>query len=82
VGRKPTSIRYDVPSGGGNVTLKVYDVSGRIVQTLVDAVQSAGRKTVRWTGTNERGERVGTGIYFYRMEAPGFVQTKKMVLLR
>jgi hypothetical protein len=77
-----TTVRYDVPSGGGRVTLRVYDVSGRIVQTLVDAVQSAGRKTVRWTGTNERGERVGTGIYFYRMEAPGFVQTKKMVLLR
>jgi hypothetical protein len=77
-----TTIRYDVPLGGGKVTLKVYDVSGRIVQTLVDAVQSAGQKTARWIGTNERGERVATGIYFYRMEAAGFVKTRKMVLLR
>jgi hypothetical protein len=77
-----TTIRYDVPAGGGHVTLKVYDVSGRVVQTLVDAVQSAGQKTARWEGRNGRGERVATGIYLYRMEAPGFVETKKMVLLR
>ena len=64
------------------MTLEVYDVSGRIVQTIVDAVQSAGQKTARWAGTNERGERVATGIYFYRMEAPGFVKTRRMVLLR
>lgn len=77
-----TTIRYDVPTGGGKVTLRVYDVSGRLMKALVDEVQSAGQKSARWDGKNERGESVASGIYFYRMEVPGFVLTKKMVLLR
>jgi hypothetical protein len=77
-----TVIRYDVPAAGGKVTLRVYDVSGRLVQTLVDAMQTGGQKTALWNGTNERGERLATGIYFCRMEAPGFVETRKMVFLR
>lgn len=57
--------------------VRVHNVSGRLVRTLVDAMQSAGQKSVQCEGRSERGERVATGIYFYRMEAPGFVQTKK-----
>jgi hypothetical protein len=77
-----TAIRYDVPAGGGNVTLKVYDVGGRLVRTLVDGFEAAGRKTVAWHGQNDRGEMVATGVYFYRMTAPGFERTRKMVLLK
>ena len=77
-----TVIRYDVPVGGGRVTLKIYDVAGRLVRTLVDGVEASGEKRVTWYGRNNRGSRVATGVYFYRMTGPGFTKTRKMVLLQ
>jgi hypothetical protein len=77
-----TTVYYDVPAGGGNVSMRVYDVSGRLVRTLVDGHQSEGSRSVTWDGTGDRGQSVASGIYFYRMSAPGFTETKKMVLLR
>jgi hypothetical protein len=77
-----TVIRYDVPSGGGNVALRIYDVRGRLVRTLVDGTRTAGEKSVVWDGRNSRGARVATGVYFYRMRAPGYEKTRKMILLQ
>jgi hypothetical protein len=77
-----TLIRYDVPVGGGKVTLRIYDVRGRLVRTLVDALQSPGEKWVVWYGRDNRGAGVATGVYFYRMTGPGYEMTKKMVLVR
>jgi parallel beta-helix repeat protein len=77
-----TVIRYDVPGAGADVTIVVYDVTGRRVATLVDGYQSGGRKLVTWNGRNNHGNRVATGLYFYRMTAPGFEMTKKMLLLQ
>jgi VCBS repeat-containing protein len=77
-----TVIRYDVPAGGGRVTLRVYDVAGRMVRTLVDGLETSGEKRVTWNGRNDHGSLVSTGVYFYRMTAPGFEMTKKMVLLQ
>jgi len=76
-----TTIRFDVPSDG-MVTLRVYDADGRLVRTLVDAVQKAGEKLVSWDGTNEGGQRVASGVYFCLMKAPGFANARKIVLLR
>jgi hypothetical protein len=75
-----TEIRYDVPSNG-RVTLEIYDVSGRMVRRLVDDVQSPGPKFVTWKGDDDRGHRVATGVYFYRLTAPGFQRTLKMTLV-
>jgi M6 family metalloprotease-like protein len=77
-----TTIHYDVKAGGGQVSLRVFDVSGRVVRTLVDGHQTEGARSITWNGTNDRGQSVASGIYFYRMMAPGFTETKKMVLLR
>ena len=77
-----TLIRYDVPVGGGEVTLRIYNVAGRLVRTLVDGPQAAGENRVTWNGRNDYGSSVATGVYFYRMTAPGFEMTKKMVLLQ
>jgi hypothetical protein len=77
-----TTIRYDVARRGGVVTLQVFDVSGRLVRTLVDQAQGEGYKDVTWDGRNEAGQPVATGMYFYRLSAPGFTQTRKMVLLK
>jgi hypothetical protein len=77
-----TVIRYDVPPGGGHVTVRIYDVAGRLVRTLVDANETAGEKWITWDGRTSWGERSATGVYFYRMTAPGFEMTKKMVLIQ
>ena len=77
-----TVIRYDVPAGGATVQLVVFDVLGRHVRTLVDGFETAGRKRVTWDSRNAGGHRVATGVYFVRMQAGSFVQTRKMVLLK
>jgi hypothetical protein len=77
-----TMIGYDVPAGGGHVTLRIYDVGGRLVRTLVDGAETPGRKTVTWEGRNNRGQQVATGVYFYRMTAPGFEKTRKMIMIK
>jgi hypothetical protein len=77
-----TVIHYDVPAGGGKVSIRIYDVEGRLVRTLVNSTKSAGHKTITWYGRDNRGEAVASGIYFYRMTAPGFEKTRKMILLK
>jgi hypothetical protein len=77
-----TTIRYAVRLGGGHVSLQVFDVSGRLVCTLLKEYQTEGYKSIVWDGVNDRGLQVASGIYFYRMYAPGFSATRKMVLLR
>jgi hypothetical protein len=54
----------------------------RLVRTLVNGVPAAGRKTVAWDGLNDAGITAATGIYLYRLTGPGFVQTRKMMLLK
>jgi hypothetical protein len=77
-----TTIHYDVPDGGGDVTLQIYDVSGRLVRTLVNGYEPSGARAVSWNGRNDHGHPMASGIYFYRMTAPGFSEMKKMILLR
>jgi flagellar hook assembly protein FlgD len=60
----------------------VYNAKGELVATVVDREMTEGRKEVVWTATNDHGATVASGIYFYRLVAGEFVQTKKMVLLR
>jgi hypothetical protein len=77
-----TTIRLVVPDGGARVTLRVYDVEGRLVRTLIDGHRRAGPDAVVWDGTDAAGNRAATGLYFYRLESTGFAQTRKMVLLK
>lgn len=77
-----TVIRYDVPRGGGTVTLRIYDVTGRLVREFIDESGAPGRKHVVWDGRTARGEPATTGVYFYRLSASGFTETKKMLLLK
>jgi hypothetical protein len=77
-----TTIRYTLAEGGP-VALRVYDVAGRAVKTLVDdAGVAAGEHIVRWNGDNDTGAAVASGVYFYRIEAGPYVETRRMVLLR
>ncbi len=75
-----TEIRYDLPSDC-RVTLEIYDILGRKLVTLVDEYQEAGCKAARWNGKNENGLEISSGVYFYKLRAGNFSDTKKMVLL-
>lgn len=71
-----TVIDYEL-AARGNATLKVYDVTGKLVATLVDGEAPSGQHEVLWEA---RG--VSSGIYFYRLEVGDFVQTRKMILIK
>jgi hypothetical protein len=77
-----TTIEYSI-ARPGRVTLRVYNVAGQLVRTLVDEPQEPGRvRSVRWDGRNNAGNTVSSGVYLYQLEAPGYVRTKKMVVLK
>jgi hypothetical protein len=76
-----TTISFDLPAKA-KVSLKVYDVAGRLIRTLTDREWAAGRHSISWDGHNESGASVASGVYFYRLESKDFSGTKKMVLLR
>jgi subtilisin family serine protease len=71
-----TSIRYSLVNGG-YVRLDVYNVRGQRLVTLVDENQTAGFKSVDWNASG-----VASGVYFYRLQAPDFVQTRKMTVMK
>jgi hypothetical protein len=78
-----TTIRYSIKEPG-RVTLRIYDTAGRLVRTLVDKTQSPRPEgfTVTWNGKNKSGDPVSSGVYFYKLIAKNFSQTKKMALLK
>jgi len=71
-----TMIRYTIPERT-HVVVKVFDILGKEVATLVDEVQDAGRRSVRFNASGR-----ASGLYFYRLEAQGFVEVRKMLLLK
>ena len=76
-----TSISYDLASEG-LVSIKIHDLRGTLVKTLVNDVQPSGYKTIKWDGTNDRGQKVSAGLYLYRIDAEDFTDTKKMAFLK
>jgi hypothetical protein len=76
-----TAIRYTL-SGEQRVTLSIYDANGRLVRTLTDGLQSHGPHVAQWNGTDNNGNAVGSGVYFYKLDAGKFTESRKMVLLK
>lgn len=76
-----TSIRFALPKAS-HVELAVYNLLGQRVATVVDGRMDAGHHAVIWEGRNEGGQQVASGVYFYRLRAGDFNQSKKMVLLK
>ncbi|MFH1277901.1 MAG: M20/M25/M40 family metallo-hydrolase [Candidatus Eisenbacteria bacterium] len=76
-----TTLRFHLPSTT-RVELHVFNSGGRLVRTLVDGNREAGDHAVVWTGDDDGGRDVPSGVYFYRMKADRFTETKKMVLVR
>jgi hypothetical protein len=76
-----TSIRFVLPQTQ-RVTLSVFDSQGKLVNVLVDEVRGSGPHEVEWTGTDLLGNRVSSGVYFYRLDAGDFRMSRKMLLLK
>ncbi len=76
-----TTIRYHLLRAGP-VALTVLDVAGRSVRTLASGFQKAGTYSVNWDARDSRGKQVPRGVYFYRLDAPGFRSVKKAVVAR
>jgi hypothetical protein len=76
-----TTIEYSVEKDS-EVDLSIYDVRGRIVKTLVRGYKKAGSYEVVWNGYDRNGREVSSGVYFYRMKAGSYKETRKLVLLR
>jgi hypothetical protein len=76
-----TEISFSLPQTS-KVELTVYNVLGRKVNTLVNSELEAGVHTITWDGTDYDGEKVASTMYFYRLQAGSFTETKKMLLLK
>ncbi len=76
-----TSIAYTVPSSGGAVEMTIYDVNGREVRTLVNETMNPGDRLAYWDGLDNAGERVGSGVYFARLNVDGLTACGMLVVL-
>jgi hypothetical protein len=76
-----TTIRYNMPAPG-MVTLKVFDINGRLINTLVNGQNPQGMHRIIWDGTDMNGNKLSSGIYFYQIETPHQNETAKMVLIK
>ncbi len=79
--RGTTTIRYALGKREP-MTIRIYDVAGRLVKTLVNEARPEGFQTVIWDGTNQVGQRVASGVYYYRMKTATRHFSRKIVLLR
>ncbi|HAY34599.1 MAG TPA: FlgD immunoglobulin-like domain containing protein [Ignavibacteria bacterium] len=77
-----TTIKYTIPEKG-NVSLNIYDVSGKLVRSLLSSEQNPGSYSLVWNGTDNINSNVSSGIYFYTLNLDGNIsKTKKMILIR
>ena len=76
-----TEIKYAIPEAG-HVKIMVFNILGQNVRNLVDKEQSVGQYSVVWDGKDTNGETVASGVYFYRIKANEFSETRKMLLLK
>jgi len=77
-----TTIQYEIPAGGAEVKVEVFDVAGRRVVTLVDGFEPEGTQKVTWNGLNDAGRKMPSGVYFYRLVGSEFQAMEKMLLLK
>ena len=76
-----TSIAYELPEAV-QVKLAIFNLVGQKVRGLVEEFKTAGRYDVRWNGKDDFGRDVGSGVYFYNLEAGAYSTTRRMLLIR
>ncbi len=76
-----TRINFELPHNA-QVELKIIDLNGRVVKTLINDMRDAGAHNITWDGTNEFGEDVPTGVYLYQLRTDDFTAAKKLLLVK
>ncbi len=76
-----TNIRFEIPAAG-KVSVKIYNIRGQLIKSLISGQYPAGEHTVKWDGINDRGQRVSSGIYIYRLQTGNQTKMKKMLLIK
>jgi flagellar hook assembly protein FlgD len=76
-----TRISFSVERGG-RTTLRIFDIAGRLVATLLDQNLPAGSHSITWRGLDSRNRQVASGVYFYELRSGADVLTRSMVLLK
>jgi len=77
-----TTIPYAVPAPGGQVSIRIYNVQGQLVRTLVEETADPGYHATLWEGCDNRGQPVASGVYFVEMLAPEFKATRKLLIVK
>lgn len=79
-----TTIQFSMPEGAGaqRLRLEIFNLRGQLVNTLADGIYEPGNYQVQWQGEDSQGNRVTSGVYFYRLSTPQFKVTRKMVILK
>jgi hypothetical protein len=81
-----TRLRYAIPGQPGgppvDVRLEIFDAGGKLVRHLVRGRETPGTHGAVWDGRDDQGHRVGSGVFFYRLQAAGETETRKMVVLK
>jgi photosystem II stability/assembly factor-like uncharacterized protein len=80
-----TTIKFSVPEGrkdGSRVTLKIYNLRGQLIRTLVDAPRQGGTYSVQWDGKTDSGTESSSGIYIYRISVSDHIASRKMILVK
>lgn len=75
-----TWINYSIPESS-KVVLNIYNIRGELISTLHNGIQSAGKYSIKWSGIDDSGHPVNSGIYFYRLQTDDFIETRKMFKL-
>lgn len=80
-----TTISYQIPEdagAGARFSLNVYDIRGSLIKILADGFKAPGTYKAFWDGTNNHGQQVSSGVYFYRFSSDKYTSTRKMILLK
>ena len=76
-----TTINFDLHADAV-VKITIYDLSGNLVNNLLNSIRTSGHQTVEWNATNNQGQKVSSGVYLYNVDVGGFVRSGKMVMLK
>lgn len=76
-----TRISFSLPNAE-DVSIRVYDINGKLIRTLLSGKMNAGTHELYWNGRTDANESVSSGVYFYIMETESFTQSRKMILTR
>ena len=77
-----TTVRFEIPSPGGSASVSVFNLSGRLIKELGSEDLTPGVYELEWDGRDSEGDRVPAGVYFFRIEAPGLEERRKVVMIR